>query len=238
MTVQLDTLRRVQELDSELFRLRHEQRQKPLALEAARAAVTEEEAKAKVLEARLNGLQLQQKEKELELATREAHVRKLQGQLFQVKTNKEYSAIQQEIAHAKADASLLEEEIIRLLDGIEQTKGAHSQQAAIVKERQGAFQQEEARVRAALAEIEGRIAALQQTRAGLTPQVDREVLTVYERVLASRDGLALVPLIRDSCGGCHMVQPPQVVNEAHLKARLISDSCNRILYVEDHAAEG
>jgi hypothetical protein len=47
-------------------------------------------------------------------------------------------------------------------------------------------------------------------------------------------GVALVPLIKDSCGGCHMVQPPQILNEAYLRAKLVMcDSCARILYVDD-----
>jgi len=64
--------------------------------------------------------------------------------------------------------------------------------------------------------------------------VSEKDAATYERVLASREGLALVPLVNDSCGGCHMVQPPQVVNEVSLKATLVTcENCNRILYVDE-----
>ena len=67
--------------------------------------------------------------------------------------------------------------------------------------------------------------------------VERAALSLYERVLAGREGLALVPLVNKSCGGCHMVQPPQVISEARLNAKLVTcDSCNRILY-QDHAQD-
>jgi hypothetical protein len=49
-----------------------------------------------------------------------------------------------------------------------------------------------------------------------------------------RDGLALVPLVSDACGGCHRRLPPQVINQVYLKADLVTcESCNRILYFDE-----
>ena len=59
-------------------------------------------------------------------------------------------------------------------------------------------------------------------------------LEVYERVLDIREGLALVPVLNDSCGGCHRRLPPQVINEVYLKAKLVTcENCNRILYFDE-----
>jgi len=230
----LETLRKLQTVDAELFQLHNEQRQQPLVLEQARQAMAEEDAKAKAIEAHLKASQLQHKEKEIELSTREANVRKLQAQLFQVKTNREYSAIQHEIDQSKADASLLEEEILRILETIDQTKREYEAQLRRAVQQQETFKREEVRVAQALTVIEGQIASLEGQRQTLTPSVEANMLLVYERILASREGIAMVPLIKESCGGCHMVQPPQIVNEAYLKAKLVTcDSCNRILYVDE-----
>ncbi len=232
----LETLKQLQEVDSELFRLRREQQHKPLELERAKQVLAEEQAKASAVEARLNAAQLQRKEKELELSTAEAHVKKLQMQLFQIKTNKEYSAMQHEIDRGKADSSLLEEEILHLLERIDQIRHEHTQQAALVNQQQAVLVQEEARIREALQAIEQQVQQLEAQRATLTPLVEVASLALYERILANRDGLALVPIVKESCGGCNMVQPPQVINEAHLKAKLATcDSCNRILYVDQNA---
>jgi len=235
----LETLRKLQALDGELYRLRNEQRLKPLVLEEAQQRLAEQQAKAQAGEARLKTAQVQQKEKEIELSTREANITKLQTQLFQVKTNKEYTALQQEIDRAKADVSLLEEEILALIDRIEQLKREAREAVAAVVQRQEALRTEEARITNELDVIGEELTALETQRTALTPSVDAASLAVYERILASRDGLALVPLIKDSCGGCHMVQPPQVINEAYLKTKLvICDSCSRILYVDDLAPTG
>jgi predicted nucleic acid-binding Zn-ribbon protein len=231
MSTLLDQLKKLQELDAELYRLRQQQRQKPKELEQAKQSVAAQQASAKQKEDVLKGVQLKHKEKEIELSTKEAHIKKLQGQLFQVKTNKEYTAMQHEIDQHKADISVLEEEIIKVLDGIELVKQDFAQEQAKLTQVQDVLRREQARIEQDLAGIVERVAALDQQRLGIAPAVQRDSLSLYERILKSREGLALVPLIQESCGGCHMVQPPQIVNEVYLDAKLVTcNSCNRILY--------
>ena len=242
MAVQIEMLRKLQAIDGALYRLRHEQRQKPLALERTKESVAEQQEKAQAAEARLKTTQVQRKDKELELSQRETNVKKFQVQLVQVKTNKEYTAIQHEIDQAKADASLLEEEIIQLLDAIDQLTREHKTELERLAQRQAQLHEEEQRITQELQAIQTQMAALEQQRSTLTPSVDPATLSVYERVLANREGLALVPLVNDSCGGCHMVQRPQAINEVYLKAALVMcESCSRILYLNEmdgeHASE-
>ena len=234
MTDQIDTLRKLQEIDAQLFRLRTEQRQRPLEVEHAKQLVAEQQANAHAIEARLKALQVEQKHKELELSTRDAGIKKLQLQLFQVKTNKEYTAIQHEIDQSKADVSLSEEEILKLLETIDQTTREYKAQLVAVAQQEATWREEEVRTTHALTEIQEQVTAFDQQRQTIVPLVKADALSVYERVLASREGLAMVPLVNDSCDGCHMVQPPQVVNEVRLKAKLVTcESCNRILYLDN-----
>ena len=232
----LETLRHLQAVDTRLWRLRAEQRRKPLELDAVKGRVVEGQAQAQAAEARLKELQLQQKQKELDLATKEGNIRKLQGQLTQVKTNKEYTAMQHEIDQGKADISLLEERILKLMDAIEQAARDFKAQAAQAAQQQAALRQEESRVATDVADLEQQIATLDAQRRTMTPLIEPASLAAYERVLSSREGLAMVPLVDESCGGCHMVQPPQVVSEVYLKAKLTAcENCNRILYVDEPA---
>src|SRR3989338_7525461 len=120
MADQLDILKQLQAIDGELYRLREDEREKPKALERAAAQVAAQEAAVKAAETKLTSLQLSQKEKEVELQSREAQVKKLQGQLFQVKTNKEYSAMQHEIDTLKGDNPLLEKTHPKAFDAIDQ----------------------------------------------------------------------------------------------------------------------
>ena len=234
MADQIEILKRLQAIDGELYRLRKEQEQKPRVLEQVTVRVRAEEAKLKETESRLKSLQLAQKEKEIELQTREANVKKLQGQLFQVRTNKEYTAMQREIENLKADNSLLEEAILKTLDAIDRAgKDREAQQRKVAGEQQQ-LQTERQRIEQELAVIGERLAQLERQRHTLVPDVPGESLALYERVLSIRDGVALVPLLNDVCGGCHRRMPPQVVNEVYLKATLVTcENCNRILYFDE-----
>ena len=234
MADQIDILKQLQAIDGQLFRLRKEERDRPKELEQAAAQVAAQEAAVKAAEGKLTGLQLAHKEKEGELQTREGQVRKLQGQLFQVKTNKEYSAMQHEIETLKADNSLLEEAILRSFDAIDQAGRDRKAEQAKLAEQQRIFQQEQQRITQALEGVKAAIGKLELDRKTLTPEVPRAALSTYERILAIRDGLAMVPLVNESCGGCHRRLPPQVLNQVFLKAELVMcESCSRILYFDE-----
>ena len=234
MADQLESLKRLQALDSQLFELRAQQEEKPRELEEAEAAAAAQDARAAEADAKLKAVQLAQKEKEVDLQTKEGSVRKLQGQLFQVKTNKEYSAMQHEIETLKADNSLLEEAILKGFDAIETASRARQQEQQRSTDMKGQLAKERARIEGELASIGEQIAQLERQRQTLLPDVPPKALAVYERVLKIREGVALVPLLNDACGGCHRRLPPQVINQVYLNSDLVTcEACNRILYFDE-----
>ena len=234
MADQVELLKQLQGIDTQLYRLRREQREKPRELEEATALVAAQEARVKTASDRLSALQLAQKDKEMELQSREEHIKKLQGQLFQVKTNKEYTAMQREIDSLKADKSLLEETILGLFDAIEQAAKERQREQARLTEEQGQLKAARERIEREVATIEEQITDAQRRRHAVVPDLPEPTLDLYERVLKLREGLALVPLLNEACGGCHRRLPPQVVSQVYLKANLVScETCNRILYVDE-----
>lgn len=233
MANQLDTLKQLQELDSQLFELRRQQEDKPRELGQAEAETAAQDARVKAADGKLKTAQLAQKEQEVELQTKEGNVRKLQGQLFQVKTNKEYSTMQHEIETLKADNSLLEEAILKWFDAVEAASRERQQEQRRLAESQARLAQERTRIEGELAAVGEQMAKLERQRQTLVPDVQPPTLAVYERVLRMRQGVALVPLLNDACGGCHRRLPPQVINLVHLNTDLVTcEACNRILYFD------
>jgi len=83
-----------------------------------------------------------------------------------------------------------------------------------------------------IAEIDERLAVLESTRKQLTPGLDPKTFSQYERILNSRDGLAIVSVIDNSCAGCNMNVPPQVINLIRMYESIVTcEVCNRILYI-------
>ena len=235
---QLEILKQLQGIDGELFKLRRQQREKPRELQRLIEQVAAQEALAKAAEEAHRALQVSQREKEIELQTREAAVKRLQSQLFQVKTNKEYAAMQREIESSRTDNSLLEETILKLFDGIEQAGRKRQEEQRRLTQEQESLRVERERIEQELAQMAEQVAQLEQTRQAVTPNLAAGTLETYERVLQNREGLALVALMHGACGGCHRRLPPQVVNEVLLKARLVTcESCNRILYCDEAHSE-
>ena len=230
----IEQLKQLQEVDGKRFTLRRQQQAKPEELEQAKARVAAQEAQAKAAEDRLKTLQLSQKQKEGDLKTREDNVRKLQGQLFQLKTNREYTTMQHEIDGLKADNSLLEEGILKLFDEIETANKIKQQEQQRLAQEQAALKVEQARIDRELVEIAQQLADQDRRRSELAPHVPAEEMKLYERVLGLREGVAMVPLMKQSCGGCHRRMRPQVISEVHLKTQLVTcEHCNRILYYDE-----
>ena len=65
--------------------------------------------------------------------------------------------------------------------------------------------------------------------------VDARLLSAYDRIRHSyRNGLAVVPILRDSCGGCFNVIPPQRQSEIRQRKKIIvCEHCGRILVDAD-----
>ncbi len=233
---QIKALVGLQELDSRLLVLQRQIEQRPQEEASIRRGLETFKRRVQELEASLKSLQMKHKEKDLELETKEAAVKKYQAQLPQVKTNKEYAALQTEIGGMKADGSLLEEAILLLLEEIDRAKAA----LAVAQQE---HHREEQRVQEQLRQLEEAAGGWEREAAMLTEQrreaasaIDRQILSQYERILKTRRGAALVPVIHESCSGCHMGLPPQVINEIQIGERLIiCESCARILYIPESA---
>ena len=103
----LAILKRVQEIDREIYQIRQELLSIPEAVRRLTEEFEAEKSHMAQLETKLKEIQLRQKKKEGELNEKESLIRKYDSQLSQVKTNKEYSALQQEIASLKADGSIV-----------------------------------------------------------------------------------------------------------------------------------
>lgn len=79
-------------------------------------------------------------------------------------------------------------------------------------------------------EIEAEIANLQTRRDELAKGVNFEHLRIYDRLRVSRHP-TIVKLTNNTCGGCHLVQPPAVAHLIKRDNQLVTcEMCGRILY--------
>lgn len=233
---QLVSLVELQKLDSQIYALRREKAAYPEALKAAEAAFEEKKQGLAALEKHSLGLQAKKKEHELELASKEESTKKLQVQLYTLKTNKEYQAMLQQIADSKADTSVIEDKILAIMEQSDQSKADAEKEKVRLKDEEKVFLDEKKQGEQRLREIEERLTQLEAMRNQLSPAIEPKIRAAYERILANRDGLAIVNVRNNSCGGCNMFVPAQVINLIRMYEHTVTcESCNRILYIDETA---
>ena len=234
LKTQISNLVKLQTIDSEIYFLKYEKESKPREIKTIEASFEEKKKHLLELEKNLLDLQKVRKEKELELATKEESNKKLQGQLYSLKTNKEYQLMLQQIQDAKADASVIEDNILQLFDRADRGKIEIDREKHLLQEEEKLFLDQKKKVEDRVKDIDDRLAQLEGFRKQVLPDIDSKILVQYERILKNRDGLAIVTARDNSCQGCNMFVPPQVINLIKMYEHLVTcEMCNRILYIEE-----
>jgi len=231
---QIPILVKLQEIDSFLADLRNEIERKPLELEELKLRLEEKKKQLDVMQEDIKRIKINIKEKELELKSGEEEVKRLQSQLMQVKTNKEYKSLLMEIEGKKADNSLIEDNILDLMEEVDKKELELNKEKENLKHLEAEYSKEEARIKFEIAKIENQIKDKEKEREEVCSHLDTQLLSIYERLLKNRDGLAIVPVVNDACGGCHLSLRPQIINEIKRKDHLVTcERCSRILYLDE-----
>ena len=224
----------LQVMDEEIFRFKRDLREKPLELEALKVEFESKKVTLKALEDKLKTIQVVQKEFELDLKDKEAGIAKADASLGLLKTNKEYQARLLEIENLKADKSIVEEKILMGYDEVDAARKALEAERAVVAQYEKEYNAKQKQVGDDVALINDQLAVKESQRARVAPEVRPDCLSRYERILKNKDGLGIVQVVNQSCGGCYMHLTEQVMNELKKHEQLMAcDQCARILYLAD-----
>jgi len=233
---QIGHLKRLQAVDGDIFRLRRERESKPKLIEGLEARRNDEQAAVRGIEEKIKANQVKRKQRELDLQAKEDGVKKLQVQLYQLKTNKEYQTMQQEIEGHKADKSRVEDDILVLMEEADTLNKDLAKEKALFADAEKHLNEDKKVIELEITALDKRIAELEAERAAAAAQVDKKVLAHYEKVLSGKDGVAIVAVKDNACQGCFMNLPPQMINEIKMNDKVVTcESCARILYIEKEA---
>ncbi len=224
----------LQEIDKGIFALTKEKADHPRLLEELASEFDAKKANLKSIEDAKQKLHLKQKDKEGELASKEEGIKKTQSQLGQLKTNKEYQAKLTEIESLKADMSLIEEEILKLMDDVDAMKSDIEKEKIALQADEKTYNEKKGAAANRIKEVELQLATFDGKRNILAGGIDKKILARYEHILHGKNGLAIVKAENNSCAGCFMHVPPQVENEIRMHENIITcESCARILYLQE-----
>ena len=232
MDGQLQTLINLQAIDTRTAALEADAARLPKEIAAIHAAVEEAKKHVDQTKTRLDAARKDQRAKEKDLEVVQAKRSKNEARLYEVKTNKEYSAVLTEIEEIKQEKARMEEEVLVLMEAQERLTGEIREAETRFKQREGEGRGQEATLKEQLRGIETELAAVRTERKELAAQLPAPILADYDRILRARAGLALVPVAKPNfCGACRMTITPQRLQELRAQSSLIPcESCGRYLY--------
>jgi predicted nucleic acid-binding Zn-ribbon protein len=230
MTEELQILWSLRGLDEQLVTLHGALARYPTDRKTLEGRMASERARLEELKKAIGEVQLRHRQMEKDIEALQLEERKFQSQLPMVKKNEEYSALLHEIADRKGKRSERETDLLMLMD---EEQRLHHERPVYERSLKNIEDETAARL-GTIADEERRerdqVAALEAERQSLMSRLPPGVRARYERVHGSREGRAVVPIVKGSCGGCFRGQPPQTLQEARRGDRLITcDGCGRLL---------
>lgn len=235
MDPQLQTLIDLQGRDSRIAALEAEAARLPRQLEAIQASLAEARTALDAVNARVDATKKSLRGKEKDLDVTNTKRSRAEGRLWEVKTNKEYSAALLEIEEIKQEKAQTEEEILGLMEMQERLSVEVREAAARFQAREAQAREDEAVVRKKLAELEAELDIARAERASRARELPPRLLGEYERIYRARAGVAVAPVINGSiCGGCRMSIRPQALQELRTATALSNcENCGRFLHWQD-----
>jgi predicted nucleic acid-binding Zn-ribbon protein len=165
----------------------------------------------------------------------EALIKKYEKQQDNVKNSREFEAITKEIEMQELEMKLCDKHIKDALVKLQEAQNGKIGAGDRLANKQEALVAKKGELDKIIKETEAEENELIKTSDKAKEKVEERLLTAYERIRNSyRNGLAVVPVMRDSCGGCFNIIPPQRQAEISQRKKIIvCEHCGRILVDND-----
>jgi len=158
-------------------------------------------------------------------------LKKTKERLLEVKTNKEYQAILKEIETIENRNSEDEDEIISALEELDHVRVELKAKEKDFDAYRLQYEKERKKMEEEISQLDVDFSGCLQISNDLRRQIRKELLKKYETIKDKRNGLAVVSVWKEVCGGCHMNIPPQLYIELQRSTDLQScPNCNRIIH--------
>ncbi len=235
MHPQLEKLVQLQRTETRLKELQAALDDVPRQRDAQEQALLAERGRLDAARSELEQSQRTRRQKEGELQALETKRDKYKGQLREVKTNKEYTAMLHEIEGVEREIRAVEDAILVELERAEGLETAVRNEQADFRQAEERHKAELARLAAQQRQLEEQLAAAQAERDGVAAGLPGEMVERFQRVAKVR-GTAVAEARDGLCLQCHVQLRPQLFMEVKRNEELIQcPSCSRVLFYEPPA---
>lgn len=169
--------------------------------------------------------------KQHKIAEAKSLMDRYQEQQKDVKNNREYDMLSKEIEFQTLEIELQNKKIGEARAGIEKRLQEIEECKAALDDRQQALAEKKAELDDIVAETKAQEEKLREKGKTLEVQIEPRLLTAFKRIRKnSRNGLGIVYVQRDACGGCFNKIPPQRQLDIRMRKKIIvCEYCGRIM---------
>src|SRR5690625_1180994 len=187
------------------------------------------------IDAKINSIKEFIKKREEEKKTAKESIARYEEQQNEVKNDREFQAIEKEIEFQNLEVQHADKDIKEAKAKLSETNKNKDSVKELLKFKEDIFKSKASELKKIIKETEKEEKEINALSEKAKEKVDERLLRSYERIRNNfRNGLDVVPVLRDACGGCYNNIPPQMQVEIYQhKKIIICEHCGRILIDEE-----
>ena len=234
MEEKIESLYRLQQIDSKIDEIEKIKGELPLEVQDLEDEVAGLQTRIDNINADVEELSALTRQRRRETDESKMLIEKYEAQQQHVRNNREFEAINKEIEYQKLNIELYAKKLKEYAAELKVKKRVLEEAEAMFAERNIDLESKRNELNSIEAETAEEMAALRAEVAEAQSKIDERLLNAYQRIRKNmRNGLAVVTVKRDACGGCFNRIPPQrQVDIRQNKKIIICEYCGRILVNE------
>ena len=237
MTVEekLNALYRLQIVDSEIDKIKTLRGELPLEVQDLEDEVEGLETRIGKLNEELSEQETAVKTKQNEIIDAENLIKKYEQQQNNVRNNREYDSLSKEIEYQTLEIELCNKKIKEFTVLKDEKVQVIDESKKNLDELKGDLENKTSELDSIIEDTRKEEEELDKESQKIDQAIEERLVTAYRRIRQNaRNGLAVVPIQRDACGGCFNQIPPQ--RQLDIKSRkkiIVCEYCGRILVDDD-----
>ena len=229
----------LQKIDSKIDEINKVKGELPLEVQDLEDEMAGMKTRIEHINAEIEELNTLSKQRKREVDQAKIMIGNYKEQQNNVRNNREFDAITKEIEYQELEIELAEKRLKEYAAGVKVKKAQLEEAEALSKERTADLGAKKAELEGIEAETAPLVAEYYVQADGVKEKIDQRLLAAYERIRRNvRNGLAVVTVKRDACGGCFNRIPPQrQVDIRQGKKIIICEYCGRILVADPEESQ-
>lgn len=227
----LSALYELQKIHSSLDRIHTVRGELPLEVEDLEDEIEGLRTRKEKLEEEVKELEFSIGEKRNAILSSGELMKKYEGQQQKVRNNREFDSLSKEIEFQSLEIQLAEKRIKEFQFSLANKKEILEESAAVLEGREKDLELKKSELDSITSETEKEEKDLIKKAEKAEKEIDERLITAYKRIRGNaKNGLAVVAVDRDACGGCFNKIPPQrqLDIKTHKKI-IVCEHCGRIL---------